>query len=81
MEKGLPNTRQRNKPYPVPQLANQPTSQPEPLRQTQTAIGKCVSMVVGDVTVESDVTIAVEQADRRAPLKVAVLGAGVGAGA
>jgi NAD(P)-dependent dehydrogenase (short-subunit alcohol dehydrogenase family) len=52
----------------------------EPLRQTKAALGENVSFVVGDVTVEADVTGAVHHACHRFPLKVAILAAGIGAG-
>ncbi|MDI9979796.1 SDR family oxidoreductase [Rhodococcus sp. IEGM 1307] len=49
-----------------------------PLRSTQAALGERVSIAVGNVTSESEVALAVQQADERAPLTVAVLAAGTG---
>lgn len=51
----------------------------ETLQATQTALGAMVSIAVGDVTSETDVARAVRQADARAPLRVAILAAGIGA--
>ncbi len=51
-----------------------------PLRETEAALGGAVSVVVGDVTNEEQVALAVRQADALAPLKAAVLAAGVGGG-
>ncbi|GAA1826431.1 SDR family oxidoreductase [Pseudonocardia ailaonensis] len=50
----------------------------EPLRATQAALGDRVSYVVGSVTAEDEIELAVERADDRAPLRVAVLAAGTG---
>ena len=37
----------------------------DPLRVTQAALGDMVTFIVGDVTNESDVALAVQQADER----------------
>ncbi len=50
----------------------------EPLRKTAAELGEKVSFAVGDVTREADVDNAVAQANAPAPLKLAVLAAGVG---
>ncbi len=49
-----------------------------PLRSTQAALGDSVSIAIANVTSESEVALAVQQADARAPLKVAILAAGTG---
>ncbi|WP_236794434.1 SDR family NAD(P)-dependent oxidoreductase [Amycolatopsis sp. GM8] len=50
----------------------------EPLRATRAELGDSVSIIVGSVTDESEIELAVELADQRAPLRIAVLAAGTG---